>query len=79
MISTYVAGIPELVIPGQHGWLIPAGDIDALVGALRELFETPDEKWAAMGQAARGRVKCRHDIDQEAAKLRQLLLSAIST
>ena len=36
VISTYVAGIPELIIPGQHGWLVPAGDVDALVGALLE-------------------------------------------
>ena len=27
VISTYVAGIPELVISGEHGWLVPAGDV----------------------------------------------------
>ena len=26
VISTYVAGIPELVRDGEHGWLVPAGD-----------------------------------------------------
>jgi glycosyltransferase involved in cell wall biosynthesis len=26
VISTYVAGIPELVCAGEHGWLVPAGD-----------------------------------------------------
>jgi len=25
VLSTYVAGIPELVVPGENGWLIPAG------------------------------------------------------
>jgi glycosyltransferase involved in cell wall biosynthesis len=27
VLSTYVAGIPELVIPGENGWLFPAGSI----------------------------------------------------
>ena len=30
VISTFVAGIPELVRPGEHGWLVPAGDVEAL-------------------------------------------------
>ena len=30
VITTYVAGIPELVEPGHHGWLVPAGDVLAL-------------------------------------------------
>ena len=30
VISTFVAGIPELVQPGEHGWLVPAGDVEAL-------------------------------------------------
>ena len=32
VISTYVAGIPELVTPGKNGWLTPAGDAEALAG-----------------------------------------------
>ncbi|RTL66656.1 MAG: glycosyltransferase, partial [Hyphomicrobiales bacterium] len=28
VISTYVAGIPELVRDGETGWLVPAGSID---------------------------------------------------
>ena len=72
VISTYVAGIPELIIPGQHGWLIPAGDIDALVVALLELFTTPEDKWIEMGEAAHARVAARHNIDTEAQKLLKL-------
>src|SRR5690348_8438632 len=30
VISTFVAGIPELVHTGEHGWLVPAGDSEAL-------------------------------------------------
>ena len=30
VITTYVAGIPELVRDGENGWLVPAGDVEAL-------------------------------------------------
>lgn len=79
VISTYVAGIPELIIPGQHGWLIPAGDIDALVGALLALFETPEDKWIEMGQAAHARVAAHHNIDTEAQKLRKLFQQCVNS
>lgn len=72
VISTYVAGIPELVEPGTSGWLVPAGDIEELVDAMQACLETPIDKLAAMGAAARKRVAARHDIEREATKLAQL-------
>ena len=36
VISTYIAGIPELVQPGKSGWLVPSGDDVTLAEALRE-------------------------------------------
>ncbi|PZQ52663.1 MAG: colanic acid biosynthesis glycosyltransferase WcaL [Rhodovulum sulfidophilum] len=69
VISTYVAGIPELVRPGETGWLVPAGDAAALADAMVALARTPRETLAAMGAAGRARVLERHDIDREAAKL----------
>ena len=78
VIATYVAGIPELVISGEHGWLIPAGDIEALVSALHELLEVSENRLLEIGQAAHDRVISRHSIDNEAKKLRQLFKSAIT-
>jgi glycosyltransferase involved in cell wall biosynthesis len=69
VVSTYVAGIPELVRDGRTGWLVAAGDIDALAAALRECLAAPAERLAAMGAAARAVVRERHDVDREAAKL----------
>ena len=69
VISTYVAGIPELVRPGETGWLVPAGDAAALARALVELARTPAAALAAMGAAGRERVLARHDVDREAARL----------
>lgn len=38
VISTYVAGIPELVIPGESGWLVPAGSVEALVNTMKTVL-----------------------------------------
>ena len=35
VISTYVAGIPELVEPGVCGWLVPPGSAESLAAAMR--------------------------------------------
>jgi glycosyltransferase involved in cell wall biosynthesis len=72
VISTYVAGIPELVVPGITGWLVPAGDEAALAEALRDALQSPPERLAALGRAARELVLTRHDAAKEAAKLAAL-------
>ena len=34
VISTFIAGHPELVEPGVNGWLVPAGAVEPLVDAM---------------------------------------------
>lgn len=72
VISTYVAGIPELVIDGKNGWLIPAGSVTALTAAIEDLLAASYGQLKAMGDAAYARVRERHDIDTEAKKLAAL-------
>ena len=69
VIATAIAGIPELVQEGQTGWLVPAGDIQALATVMDRLAATPLETLEQMGQAGRTRVFARHDVAQEAEKL----------
>ena len=38
VLTTYVAGIPELVRPGENGWLIPAGSVEALAEAMCDVL-----------------------------------------
>ena len=71
VISTYIAGIPELVRPAT-GWLVPAGDPEALSAAMASLAATPRHELAEMGRAGRSRALQRHDIDAEARRLGQL-------
>ena len=78
VISTFVAGIPELVQPGQSGWLIPAGDVHALADVMQSCLQSPDEALHNMGELARAQVLSRHDVDVEAGKLAALFHRIIS-
>jgi colanic acid/amylovoran biosynthesis glycosyltransferase len=69
VLTTYVAGIPELVRAGENGWLFAAGAVDELAAALADCLVQPAEVLQRMGEAAYQRVLERHDIDTEAAKL----------
>lgn len=69
VISTYVAGIPELVIPGENGWLAPAGDAGKLADAMMAAIVAAPDRIAEMGAAGRGRALERHDIDRIAESL----------
>ncbi len=75
VISTYISGIPELVIPGETGWLVPAGDVVALADAMQRVLAAPGADLERMGAAARARVAVRHDAGIEALKLKALFES----
>lgn len=72
VISTFVAGIPELVEPGKHGWLVPAGDVDGLATAMQACLACSDDQIEQMGEEARTKVIEFHDIDREAQHLAEL-------
>lgn len=43
VIGSNVGGIPDMVRPGETGWLFPAGDATALAAALREALDHPEQ------------------------------------
>ena len=71
VIATAIAGVPELVTR-ETGWLVAAGDAQALADAITALAATPLFRLADMSTAARARVLARHDVDVEAGKLARL-------
>jgi colanic acid/amylovoran biosynthesis glycosyltransferase len=76
VISTFVGAIPELVLPGQTGWLVPSGDAHLLAAAMVECFNSAPQDLVRMGEAAFRRVMARHDVDHEATKLHKLFADA---
>ena len=58
VVSTYVAGIPELVQDGVNGWLVPAGDVERLAEAIRRAADSAAGAAGGDGQG-RGRPRRR--------------------
>jgi len=73
VISTQIAGIPELVKHGINGWLVAPGDASQLAQAIIEAASTPLPTLAAMGTAAVASVKLKHDFNQQLSSLESLL------
>ncbi len=79
VVTTYVAGIPELVQHEINGWLVTAGNVEQLVDTLRGVMKAKPQRLNDMGQKARQRVLERHDIDIEAAKLLSMITASQTT
>jgi glycosyltransferase involved in cell wall biosynthesis len=67
-VSTIIAGIPELIRDGVDGLLVPASDLDALVGALARLMDSPELR-AQLGVSGRARIQEHYDLQRNAAAL----------
>ncbi len=79
VISTYVAGIPEFVKHGEHGFLTLPCSFKNLVSAIREVLQLPVAKLEQMGKVGAERVGQRHDVAVEAGKLAALFQSDLES
>jgi colanic acid/amylovoran biosynthesis glycosyltransferase len=68
VISTFVAGIPELV-DESVGRLVPAGSVAPLAHAMAEILTAPADHLAEMGREGVRRIAARHRARDEAARL----------
>lgn len=75
LVSSHVGCGPDLVIPGQTGWIVPAADPACLSSALAEALADP-EKLRAMGQAARRHID-RFSYAEATAGLLQALEAVV--
>ncbi|MBN1850281.1 MAG: glycosyltransferase [Deltaproteobacteria bacterium] len=68
VISTIHNGIPEGVLDGKSGFLVPEKDIKALTEKLSFLIKNHD-LWPVMGRAGRNFVEQRYDINKLSLQL----------
>lgn len=68
VVSTYHADIPEVVLDGETGFLVPERDSRALAGRLDHLLRHPDI-WPDVGQAGRRHIEQHYNIHREVPKL----------
>ena len=69
VISTYIAGIPELVQHGINGYLCPAGDVEKLTELMENCLSAKPDLLEGMGKNAQLAVLAQHDMVTEANKL----------
>jgi len=70
IVASNVGGIPDLIIQGENGLLVPAGDAEALAGGI-EFFITNPEKRREMGERGR-KMAVRYGSDSMVQKIDQL-------
>lgn len=68
VVSTSVAGIPELIAPGLNGLLVCPGDHEALATALSELIRKPALR-ARMGAEGQRKVRVSFDFQKSMERL----------
>ncbi len=73
VVATHVGSIPEIVIDGIHGFLIPPGDAETLAERCLELFRNPHLA-RAMGLAGHQRVAERACIERTVQGYEDLIL-----
>jgi len=66
-VATDVGGCRELIAPGETGFLVPPGDVEAVAGAMLRLLRSPDVAHR-MSSAARRRVESEFTIEAMVAK-----------
>src|SRR5262249_28232367 len=72
VVSTRLAGIPELVMDGQTGILVSPGDSTALAQPLEQLIRDPQLR-LRYGRAGRSRIEQHFRIEQTIAPLLEML------
>ena len=77
VIASAVGGVPELVVSGETGLLVPPDDVDALADALRAVL-TDAQLRRAMGDAGRARAQQLFDLPGFRTAHVQLYRAALS-
>lgn len=80
VVASDVGGLPDVVIDGETGYLVPPADAEALGTAILRMLALPAEQRQAMGkrgrQVARDLFDIRQVVEREVAAFEQVLAKA---
>jgi glycosyltransferase involved in cell wall biosynthesis len=63
VVATRIAGIPELVVDAESGYLVAPGRVDELVAALERVISAQPDQRDAMGRAGRAKVEAEFAVE----------------
>jgi glycosyltransferase involved in cell wall biosynthesis len=76
LIASSIGSLPELILEGQNGYLVPPGDIELLTAAIYKMSEQAD--LTSMGNQSRLRYLKYHTPQTHVDKLQQLFKTLCS-
>ena len=76
VVATPVTGIPEAVLDGHTGLLVPEGDVPALADALCRLLDDPDLR-CRLADAGRRHVEANFDSRVNVRQLREVMTGTV--
>jgi len=76
IVATKHAGISEMIVHGQDGYLVDEYDVDRMAYCMHEVFKNP-ERAGEMGRKARAKAVQEFDVTEQSEKLRKVILSAL--
>jgi glycosyltransferase involved in cell wall biosynthesis len=76
IVASDVGGLPEVVVQGETGFLVPPADVDALTGRLAQLISDSTLR-CRMGEAGRAYAITQYDWRANAAQMERLYQSLI--
>ena len=77
VVATRVGGVSEQIVDGEHGWLVPPEDPEALADALGDALTSSAER-RRRGEAARCRVLNRFSMEQCVERHAELYRSTLA-
>ena len=77
VVSTRISGVPELVLDGKTGLLVPPRNAEALATAIEAILDDP-ERARRMASRATCHVVERFDVRRNAESLRHLFLESVA-
>jgi glycosyltransferase involved in cell wall biosynthesis len=78
VVSTTHAGIPDVVLDGETGFLVPEFDIRTMADRMACFARSPDRA-RAMGVAARARIEQLFTVERSIEGLHRILVAAASS
>lgn len=76
VVSTRHAGIPDVVLDKETGFLVEEGNVEAMANAMMELFEDR-EKAKVMGEKGKKRVLEHFNMEKHIGKIDEILFSVV--
>ena len=78
VITTHIAGIPELVKNGENGWLVTPNDSKQLADVMSNTLSITTDELLEMGKCGYSAVKLKHLVSTEIPKLERALAAIIN-